>query len=184
MGYSLYYLMFRHWPCLPIDFYFLTVRGMQKYQCVDHNVAELHERLWEAFKEAQVQSTSEAERQKQHYDRKTNAISLKPDDLVLAKADTYMGRRKVKDQWEEELYEVECQIVEGVPSYIMENQWTGCSWVLHWNWLFLIAPTEGTHLCMVVLAKQARHTTTTLEEQTQKSETEEAPENANCLLLA
>ena len=53
----------------------------------------------------------EAERQKQHYNRKANAISLVPGDLVLAKVNTYRGRRKMNDQWVEELYEVECQIV-------------------------------------------------------------------------
>ena len=48
-----------------------------------------------------MQSTSEAETQKQYYDRKANAVSLEPGNLVLAKADTYRGRRKVKD-WQEE----------------------------------------------------------------------------------
>ena len=132
---------------------------------------------------AQVQFTSEAERQKWHYDRKANTFSLEPADLVLAKADTFTGRRKVKDQWEEEPYKVECQVAEGIPSYLMKNQWTGFSWVLHQNQLSLITPTEGTHLCMVVLAKWAR-CTTTLEEQTQKSDMEEAPQSANCLLPA
>ena len=74
-----------------------------------------------------MQSTSEAERQKQYCDRKANAILLEPGDLVLAKADAYRGRRKVKDQWEEEPYEVECQVVEGIPSFLMKNQQTGHS---------------------------------------------------------
>ena len=56
--------MFGNWQHLPINFYFLTIRGMEKHQHVDHYIAKLHERLQEAFKEAQVQSTSEAERQK------------------------------------------------------------------------------------------------------------------------
>ena len=38
-----------------------------------------------------MQSTSEAERQKQYYNRKANAISLEPGDLVLAKADAPTG---------------------------------------------------------------------------------------------
>ena len=183
-GYSLHYLMFWCWPCLPINIYFPMVRGTQKHQHVDHYITELCEWLQEAFKEAQMQSTSEAERQKWHYNRKANAISLEPGDLVLAKANAYRGRRKVKDQWEEEPYKVECQVVEGIPSYLVKNQQTGCSWVLHRNWLFLITPTEGTHLCMVVQAKWARCTTTTLEEQTQKSETEEVPQSVNCPLPA
>ena len=73
-GNSLHYLMFTCQPHLPIDFYFPTVRSIKKHQCVDHYVANIHEQLCEAFKEAQVQSTSEAERQKWHYDRKANAI--------------------------------------------------------------------------------------------------------------
>ena len=41
-----------------------------------------------AFEEAQVQSTSEVERQKWHYDRKAKTVSLELGDLVLAKAST------------------------------------------------------------------------------------------------
>ena len=74
-----------------------------------------------------MQSTSEVERQKWYYLRKANAISLESGDLVLAKADTYRGRRKVKDQLEEEPYEGESQVAEGIPSYLMKNQQTGCS---------------------------------------------------------
>ena len=174
--YSPHYLMFGCWLCLPFDFYFAMKRGMKKHQCVDYYVAELHEWLKDTFKEVQVQSTSEVERQKWHYNRKANAILLEPGNLALAEANAYRGRRKVKDWWEEEVYEVECQVVEGIPSYLMKNQWTGCSWVLHWNWLFLLTPMEGTPLCTVVWAKQARCTTTTLEEQNPEgSETEEVP---------
>ena len=79
------------------------MRGMEKHWHVDCYIVKLCEQLWEAFKEVQVQSTSEAERQKQYYDRKANAISLETGDLVFSKADAYMGKRKVKDQWEEEL---------------------------------------------------------------------------------
>ena len=56
------------------------VKGTKKHQCVDHYITKLHEQLWEAFKEAQIQSTSEVERKKQHYDRNANAISLEPVD--------------------------------------------------------------------------------------------------------
>ena len=148
--------MYRCWLCLPVNFYIPMIRGMKKHQHVDHYDTTLCEQLWEAFKQAQVQCTSEVERQKWHYDRKANAISLKPGDLVLAKANSYRGRRKMEDQWEGELYDVEHQIIEGIPSYLMKNQQTGHSGVLHWNHLFLIAHTEGTPLCMIVHTKQAR----------------------------
>ena len=183
--YSPHYLMFGCQPCLSLDFYFPTIRGMKKHQCVDHYSAKLCEWLWDAFKEAQVQSTSEAERQKWYYDRKAKAIWLGTGDLVLAKANAYRGRRKVKDQWEEEPYKMECQVVEGIPSYLVKNQQTGCSWVLHQNQLFLITPTEVTHLCMVVLAKLPRCTNIALEEKMMEgSETEEVPQSANWQSLA
>ena len=135
-----------------------------------------------AFKEVQVQSTLQAERQKQYYDRKANAFFLETGDLVLAKAEAYKGKRKVKDWWEEELYEVEHHVAEGVPSYLMYNQEMGCSWVLHQNWLFLIVPAKGTPLCMVVQPKQPQYTPITLEEQTpERSETEEVLRSVNCL---
>ena len=40
-----------------------------------------------------MQSTSEVERQKRYYDRKANAISLEPGELVLAKANAYRGEK-------------------------------------------------------------------------------------------
>ena len=40
-GYSPHYLMFGHQLCLPIDFYFPTIRGMEKHQHVDHYIAAL-----------------------------------------------------------------------------------------------------------------------------------------------
>ena len=92
----------------------------EKHQHVNHYVADLCEWLHKAFKEAQAQSTSEAERQRWYYDHKANAISLEPGSLVLAKPDTYNGRRK------EEPYEVECRIAEGIPSYLIKNQSMRC----------------------------------------------------------
>ena len=40
------------------------MRGIEKHQCVDCYIAELQDQLQEAFKEVQVQSMSEDERQK------------------------------------------------------------------------------------------------------------------------
>ena len=59
------------------------IRGTKKHQCIDHYIAELCEQLWGAFKEGQVQSTSEAKRQKWYYNRKANAISLELGEFDL-----------------------------------------------------------------------------------------------------
>ena len=60
--------------------------------------------------------------QKQYYDRKIGTVNLKPGDLVLVKADTFKGKRKIKDRLEEDIWEVVHQITTDVPSYEVTNQ--------------------------------------------------------------
>ena len=60
---------------------------------------------------------AEVKRQKWYYERKANVILLEPGDLVLAKADAYKEKRKVKDQWEEGLYKVVCKVTKCIPFY-------------------------------------------------------------------
>ena len=74
-------------------------------------------------------------------------MNLKPGDLVLVKADAWKGKRKIKDRWGEETWEVSWQITTDVPSYEVTNQ-HGRSRVLHWNQLLLIASEVGIPLCM------------------------------------
>ena len=69
--------------------------------------------------------------------QKNRQVNLKPGDLVLVKADAWKGKRKIKDRWEEEMWEVVCQITADVPSYKVMNQHRQ-SQVLHQNWLLLI----------------------------------------------
>ena len=129
-----------------------------------------------------MQFTSKAERQKWYLDRKPNAILLETDDLVLAKANACKGKRKVKDWWEKELHEVEWQVTDGVPSYLVKNQQTEWSQVFPQNQHFLINPMRATLLCIVVQAEWASCATTTLEEPTPgRSETEEVPQSVKCL---
>ena len=72
----------------------------------------------------------EACQQKQYYDRKIGAVTLKPGNIILVKADAFKGKRKIKDRWEEETWEVVCQILTDIPSYEVTNQ-HGSSCVLH-----------------------------------------------------
>ena len=89
---------------------------------MDDYVASVWERLRTALWEVQVQSTVEACQQKQYYNRKIDTVNLKPGDLVLVKADAFKGKRKIKDRWEEETWEVVHQIARDVPSYEVTNQ--------------------------------------------------------------
>ena len=89
---------------------------------VDVYVASVWDRLRTALWEAQAQSTAEACQQKRYYNRKIGTMNLKPGDLVLAKVDTFKGKRKIKDRWEEETWEVVHQITTDTTSYKVMNQ--------------------------------------------------------------
>ena len=89
---------------------------------MDTYVASVRDQLRSALREAQAQSTTEARRQKQYYDRKIGTVNLKPGDQVLMKADAWKGKRKIKDRWDEETWEVSRQITADVPSYEVTNQ--------------------------------------------------------------
>ena len=101
-------------------------------KCVDMYVAFIWDRLSTSLQEAQDKSTAEACQQKWYYDRKIGMVNLKPGNLVLVKADAQKGKRKIKDRWEEETWEVVHQIVADVPSYKVMNQCRQ-SRVLHQN---------------------------------------------------
>ena len=49
-------------------------------------------------------------------------MNLKPGDLVLVKADAWKGKRKIRDRWDEETWELSQQIAADVPSYEVMNQ--------------------------------------------------------------
>ena len=92
----------------------------------------LYERL------AQESATKEANRQKRLYDRRVGAMELRPGDRVLVCLDAFQGqRRKLKNQWGDDIHTViDCK-VDGIPVYEVKNERTGKKKVLHWARLLL-----------------------------------------------
>ena len=130
--------MFGRRPGLLLDFVFPTIgsneapTGETSAKCVYVYIASVWDRLRTALWEVQAQFMPEACQQKWYYDRKIGAVNLKPSNLVLVKANAFKGKRKIKDRWEEETWEVVHQIATDVPSYKVRNQHVR-SWVLHQN---------------------------------------------------
>ena len=159
MGYSLHYLMFGHRPRLLVDFYFLTFRGTEvprrgaSPKHVDKYVAAVYDQLRAALQEAQIQLTAEAQQQKQYYDQKIGAMDLKPDDLALVKANTFQGKRKIKDRWEDKPHKVAHHIATDIPLYEVTDQHRQ-SCVLYHNRLLIIMSEAGIPLCMGVCQVQ------------------------------
>ena len=116
-------------------------------KCVNEYVASIWDRLRTPLWEAQIQSMAEAHQQKLYYDRKIGAVNSKPCNLVLVKVDAFKRKRKTKDRWKEDTWEVVHQIMTDVPSYKVMNQ-HGKSHILHWNWLLLVASEVDTPLCI------------------------------------
>ena len=52
-------------------------------------------------------------------------MNLEPGDLVLVKADAFKGKRKIKDRWEEDTWEVVHQIAKDIPSYQVRDHVEG-----------------------------------------------------------
>ena len=68
---------------------------------MEESVAELQKRLKEAFEVARCITSEEAVKQQRYYDRKAGAVALQPGDVVMVCTDRFVGKRKVKDRWEE-----------------------------------------------------------------------------------
>ena len=123
-------------------------------------IASVRDRFRSTLWEAQAQSTAEACQQKRYYDRKIGTVNLKPGNLVLVKADAWTGKRKIKENWDEETWEMVQQITADVPSYEVTNQHAQ-SQVLHQNQLLLIVSEIGILLCMGNHCTQDRCTSPT-----------------------
>ena len=121
-GYSLHYLMFGWMPRLLVNFYFPTIGSTKapmreaSTKCVDKYVASVGDRLRTTLWEVQTQLMVEAHQQKWYYDWMIGTVNLKPGDLVLVKVDAFKGKRKIKDKWEEDTWEVVHQIATEIPS--------------------------------------------------------------------
>ena len=120
--------MFRQQPRLPVDFVFPTIGSNEapmreaSARSVDVYAASIRNRLRSALQEVQAQSTAEVDQQKWSYDRKIGAVNLKPGNLILVKADAWKGKKKLKDRWEEETWEVVHQMAADICSYKVTNQ--------------------------------------------------------------
>ena len=107
----------------------------------------LHQkRLKEAFAMARQLTSEEAVRQQRHYDRRAGAITLQPGDIVMVHTDRFVGKCKVKDQWEEGGYVIVNQL-EDWPVYKVkcppsENKRKAKYLTLHHNCLMLVPPGD------------------------------------------
>ena len=114
-GYSPYYLLFGRRPRIPVDYLFPTLCDSPHQTKMEVSVAAMQKRLKEAFAVARCLTSEEVAKQCRYYDRKAGAVALQPGD-VMVHTDGFVGKRKVKDRWEDRGFIVQSQL-EDWPIY-------------------------------------------------------------------
>ena len=115
-GYIPYYLLFGRRPRIPVDYLFPTLHDSPHQTKMEVSVVAMQKRLKEAFAVARHLTSEEVAKQCRYYDRKAGTVALQSGDVVMVHADGFVGKQKVKDQWEDGGFIVESQL-EDWPVY-------------------------------------------------------------------
>ena len=149
-GYSPYYLLFGRRSRISMDYLFPTLRDSPHQTKMEVSVAAMQKRLKEAFAVARHLTSEEAAKQRRYYDRKAGAVALQPGDVVMVRTNGFVGKRKVKDRWEDGGFIVECQL-EDWPIYRVkcltsDDRQKPKYRILHWNCLLLVTNEDASDI--------------------------------------
>ena len=149
-GYSSYYLLFGRRPRIPVDYLFPTLRDSPHQTKMEVSVVAMQKRLKEALTVARHLTSEEVARQCRYYDRKAGTVALQPGDVVMVRTNGFVGKWKVKDQWEDGGFIVESQL-EDWPVYKVKCPTSDAKqkpkyWVLHRNRLLLVTDEDASSI--------------------------------------
>ena len=149
-GYSPYYLLFGRRPRIPVDYLFPTLHDSPHQTKMEVSVVAMQKRLKEAFAVARHLTSEEVARQCRYYDHKAGAVALQPGDVVMVCTDGFVGKRKVKDRWEDGGFIVESQL-EDWPVYKVkcptsDDRQKPKYRILHRNCLLLVTDEDASSI--------------------------------------
>ena len=149
-GYSPYYLLFGRRPRIPVDYLFPTLHDSPHQTKMEVSVVAMQKRLKEAFAVARCLTSEEAAKQCHYYNCKAEAVALQPGDIVMVRTNGFVGKRKVKDRWEDGGFIVESQL-EDWPVYRVKCPMTDAwqkpkYWILHRNRLLLVTNEDASDI--------------------------------------
>ena len=149
-GYSPYYLLFGRRPRIPVDYLFPTLRDSPHQTKMEVSVAAMQKRLKEAFTVVRRLTSEEVVRQCRYYDRKAGAVALQPGDVVMVRTNGFVGKRKVKDRWEDGGFIVESQLedwpVYKVKCLTSDDRQKPKYRILHRNCLLLVTDEDASSI--------------------------------------
>ena len=148
--YSPYYLLFGRRPRIPVDYLFPTLHDSPLQTKMEVSVGAMQKRLKEAFGGARCLTSEEAAKQCCYYDRKAGAVALRPGDVVMVRTNGFVGKRKVKDRWEDGGFVVESQLedwpVYKVKCLTADAQQKPKYRILHQNHLLLVTNEDASDI--------------------------------------
>ena len=149
-GYSPYYLLFGRRLRIPVDYLFPTLCDSPHQTQMEVSVVAMQKRLKEAFAVARHLTSEEAAKQRHCYDRKAGVVALQPGDIVMVHTDGFVGKRKVKDRWEDGGFIVKSQL-EDWPIYKLkcptsDDRQKPKYWILHQNCLLLVTNDDASDI--------------------------------------
>ena len=155
--YSPYYLLFGRRPRIPVDYLFLTLHDSPHQTKMEVSVVAMQKRLKEAFTVARHLTSVEAAKQCHYYDHKAGAVALQPGDIVMVCTNGFVGKRKVKDRWEDRGFIVESQLedwpVYKVKCLTSDDRQKPKYRILHWNCLLLVTNEDASDISSPAQAK-------------------------------
>ena len=148
--YSPYYLLFGRRPRIPVDYLFPTLRNSPHQTKMEVSLVAMQKRLKEAFAVARHLTSEEAAKQCHYYDHKTGAVALQSGDIVMVHTDGFVGKRKVKDRWEDGGLIIESQL-EDWPVYQVkcptsDDRRKPKYWILQRNHLLLVTNEDASDI--------------------------------------
>ena len=147
-GYSPYFLLFGRKARMPVDYLFPNLHNSPHQTKMEVSVMAMQKRLKEALAVARHLTSQEAAKQRCYYDRKAGAVALQPGDVVMVHTDSFVGKQKVKDRWEDRGFIVESQL-EDWPVYKVRCLTSDAKQkpefqILHRNRLLLVTNEDDT----------------------------------------
>ena len=148
--YSPYYLLFGKRPRIPVDYLFPTLRDSPHQTKMEVSVVAMQRRLKEAFAVARCLTSEDVAKQCRYYDCKAGAVALQPGNVVMVHTDGFVGKWKVKDQWEDRGFIVESQL-EDWPVYKVKCPTSDARQkpkyrILHQNCLLLVTNEDASDI--------------------------------------
>ena len=133
-----------------MDCLFPTLRDSPHQTRMEVSVVAMQKRLKEAFTVTRHLTSEEAAKQHRYYDHKAGAVALQLGDVVMVRTDGFVGKRKVKDRWEDGGFIIESQL-EDWPVYKVkcptsDDRWKPKYWILHQNHLLLVTNEDASDI--------------------------------------